>query len=221
MSLIAPLLSVPGRVRKLRGNNAPKLPTAESIAPTVTQAGNFKFTAIQQSAISYQISRLPQAYETHSAFMIAANNAVEASDEACNITGKGSIHGVWMLYSGFLLSPTSWGKFGASIVVDGVELVDQTWEFDSRTIPVGEPTSLVVVSTFGHAVLIPLIGTMDFEWNYENTERVVSRNFVPSLKPLVFDDSLVINLVHKESETAPGQEGTVSMRLCAAVYEDA
>ena len=221
MSLIAPLLSVPGRVRKLRGNNAPKLPAAESIAPTVTRAGNFKFTAQQQGNSSTQISRLPQAYETHSAFMIAANNAVETSEEACNITGKGSIHGVWMLFSGFLLTATQWGRFGASIVVDGVELVDPTWEFDSRTVPIGEPSSMVSLDIYGNAVLIPLIGTMQFEWNFENTERVVSRDFVPLLKPLVFDDSLVINLVHKESEIGPGQEDRISMRLCAAVYEDA
>ena len=219
MSLIAPLLSVPGRVRKLRGNNAPKLPAAESIAPTVTQAGNYMFTPVAQISSQYQINRLPQPYETHFARMEGTNNAVVSSEEVCNLTGKGAIYGAWMLYSGYLLNSTRWGSFSASIILDGVELVDQTWEVNSLTLPIGEPSELANSPAYGNAILVPLIGTMSYEWNYENTERVVSRNVVPLLKPLVFDESLEINLIHKESEAPNSSSAT--MRLFAAVYEDA
>jgi hypothetical protein len=48
---------------------------------------------------------------------------------------------------------------------------------------------------------------------------VFKKEYVPLLKPLRFDQSLEINLVHKESEGFNGDR-TVA-RLCAAVYEDA
>ena len=220
MSLIAPLLSVPGRVRKLRGNNAPKLPAAESIAPTVTQCENSHWAPLSQSSQTTQISRLRQPHETHFAFLIAQNNAVVLPNEACNITGNGSLHGVWLTYSGYLLSGTTWARFGANIIVDGVELVDQDWEFDTRVYPAGDQSGIVSEGSF-NAVSIPLIGTQSFQWDYENGLRVVRRAFVPLLKPLVFDESLVINLVHKESEASPTLVQGLAMRLSAAVYEDA
>ena len=222
MSLIAPLLGLPGRVRKLRGHNAPKLPAVESIAPPVTQCENAHWTPLGQANEQSQISRLRQPHETHFAFLIAQNNAVVLLDEACNITGKGSLHGVWLTYSGYLLSGTTWARFGANIIVDGVELVDQNWEFDTRVYPAGDQSNIISEGgPLNDAVVIPLIGTLAFQWNYENTERVVTRAFVPLQKPLVFDGSLVINLVHKESEAASNLAQGLAMRLSAAVYEDA
>ena len=218
MSLIAPLLGLPGRVRKLRGYNAPKLPTAGSISPVVTKADNQSWEIAIQNVAHSQITRLVQAHETHFAFLKAQNNAVELSEPACDITGSGALYGVWMIYSGYLEETNSWIRIGASVVVDGVELVDQAWEWDSRVFPSGEASGLVSADGTRTAVKIPFLGTLE----HVTGGGVYKKEYVPLLKPLRFDQSLEINLIHKESEVLSGLYlDRVTARLCAAVYEDA
>ena len=224
MSLIAPLLGLPGRVRKLRSYNAVKLPAAESIAPTVTEADNASWENVLVTGVGAQISRQPQAHETDFALLEGQNNAVVLSEPACNITGSGVLYGAWIVYAGYLRG-TTWMKIGANIIVDGVELVDQTWEWNSQVLDPGLSAQFHSDSSFSEqlSVKIPLLGTLrnipDRLTLSGTWYDVFKKEYVPLLKPLRFDQSLEINLIHKESEgLVPSR--TVA-RLCAAVYEDA
>jgi len=220
MSLIAPLLSLPGRVRKLRSYNAVKLPAAGSIAPVVTESENASWEASSQ--IGSQISRQPQAHETHFALLDAQNNAFKLSEPVCNITGKGVLYGAWIVYSGYLRA-SSWMKISANLIIDGIELIDQTWEYDTKVLDQGI-TGLTPTDDFGIALKIPLLGTLKsipFTYGTTPTQRVFIKEYVPLLKPLRFDQSLEINLVHKESEAGDTTKDNVTARLCAAIYEDA
>jgi len=223
MSLIAPLLSLPGRVRKLRGYNAPKLPAAGSISPVVTKADNQSWEVFQQSSPNSQISRLVQAHETHFAFLEGQNNAVELIEPACDITGRGALYGVWMIYSGHIGTTSEWIRMGASVIVDGVELINQAWEWDSRVFPSGAASGLITTDTNRTAVKIPFLGTLEHSPIVVDTVEIDFRKeYVPLLKPLRFDQSLEINLIHRESELLSDLSlDEVTARLCAAVYEDA
>ena len=220
MSLIAPLLSLPGRVRKLRSYNAVKLPAAGSIAPVVTESENASWELASQ--LSYQISRQPQAHETHFALLDAQNNAFKLSEPVCNITGKGVLYGAWIVYSGYLRA-SSWMKISANLIIDGIELIDQTWEYDTKVLDEGL-TGLTSADDSKIAIKIPLLGTLKsipFAYGATSTQQAIIKEYVPLLKPLRFDQSLEINLIHKESEALSTALDNVTARLCAAIYEDA
>jgi len=224
MSLIAPLLSVPGRVRKLRGYNAPKLPAAGSIAPTVTKAENQSYDGFPSWG---KTSLMPQAHETHFAFLKAQNNAAELIEPACDIIGSGALYGVWLLYSGYIPDGDvrNWMRVGANVIVDGVELISQSWAYESRILNEGitQVVDVVNSSSANSSIKIPLIGTLNTI--LPTTDYRYNREFVPLIKPIRFDSSLQINLIHQESEvfnpSNPIYADGVTARLCAAVYEDA
>ena len=226
MSLIAPLLSLPGRVRKLRSYNAVKLPATESIAPVVTKSYNMSFAGHEQYNSNAQISREQQEHETHFAILEAQYKAVELRETACDITGRGALYGVWMVCSGVYDNGINFQRVGASIVLDGVELIDSTWEFDTRNI-LGGLTGQTNSFRDESAFKIPFLGTLKstyYRWYGSSlTDNVFLKSFtkeyVPLLKPLRFDQSLKIELVHEESELLYSYQQTA--RLCAAIYEDA
>jgi hypothetical protein len=128
-----------------------------------------------------------------------------------------------MVYSGYIGTTSDWIRLGASVIVDGVELIDQAWEWDSRVFPSGTASELVTTNTNRTAVKIPFLGTLEhFPVGVDTVELTFRKEYVPLLKPLRFDQSLEVNLVHKESESATSiYTDRLTARLCAAVYEDA
>jgi hypothetical protein len=130
---------------------------------------------------------------------------------------------VWLVYAGQRNFSNAWIKVKVSIVLDGVELVDQNWNFNSISLPNG--SGPLNYSDLYEQWNVPFIGTVERIYQLSESagplKYVINNRFVPVLKPLVFDSSLVIKLIHIESEAASDWAKRLRTRLSACVYKDA
>lgn len=205
MSLDAALLSLIPGVRKLRGLRVPKLPAAESISPNYSRMENMlqDFT-ISDEASTAKYRRLK--HETHGLYLPLQATAVPQSFEICNLSGPGVINGLWLVGSLRFYS-SDYQNLGVSCIIDGVEIIDQSWTYDQLNVPTGENYNTGNLGTTG-SLLIPFIGTCHRTWNYYGYEvggnykkyAVARMNNEPQQVPFYFKNSLSVKLIRKYCE---------------------
>jgi hypothetical protein len=192
MSLIAPLLGLPGKIRKLRGHNAPKLPLSAKGSAVQSWGTNNQTQAIQNDVPTWG-----PVEHSHAIEVISQNNALETTTEVCNISGRGAINGVWLLLytsgTNFNAGDAGTYEYGLEILVDGVDIMPPNWRLSEYL----SAYRVFIDSPLGGVRIIQ--STIAYADGF--TERTLCE-FAKSSLVVPFDSSLVVNLIHYESQSA-------------------
>jgi hypothetical protein len=197
MSLIAPLLVLPSRLRKLRQFNAPKIltnitPGVLTLAPGSTDSGN----SIRLQDCNNFANKLRPIAKTFTKVVEGRNDAVVVSVPAVNLAGPGAVDGVWWAVRTNLSSTNPNDapafNFGVEVKIDGVDVVNPAYRISGR-----------VSSSFGYMFFSSVIGSADVKHTgfYDRAPiGRVSAEFERASVPWPFKNSLEINVVHYETE---------------------
>ena len=194
MSLAALLLSLPGKVRKLRGNNAPAFPLF--LPQTTVRSDLFNIPTVSRY---YQNGSCPLA--THYLSKSGTNNSVISSHEVANISGTGVVNGIWV-HSGSSSEAALLQDWGLEIIIDGVDRTPAGWS---------HRMSHANRSGYNRAAIAftPAIGGVHYGLESANSSSSVSIIYVyyravgvTASVPVPFNSSLVVNLIHKESNSS-------------------
>jgi len=192
MSLIAPLLSVPGRVRKLRGHSAPKLPLSTKGSAVQSWQTNTNTDDVLLVVPNWG----PLEY-SHVLSVASQNNEFQTETEVCNISGRGAVDGVWLLFytsdANFTVSDRGTYEYGLEILVDGVDIMPAGWRLSESV----TEYEVDVDSPLG-GVRITKSRVAYADWSSERTYC----EFAKSSLVIPFASSLVVNLVHYKSQSA-------------------
>ena len=186
MSLTALLLGLPGKVRKLRAFDAPKIPL--HVPGYSYQSGLTTNYTYERSCPLYSASLEK----------LGTNNAVVASYEVINLSGKGAVNGVWVS----TISATGTGApiqlWGLEILLDGTDITPPGWVHN-------------VVPSFGETrrfcFTSPAIGGVQANKTADSStstyrQFTYTHVMVPASVPIPFDSSLVVNFIHLESNSS-------------------
>lgn len=202
MSLTSLLLGVPGKLRKLRGQNAPKMPL-----PTLPA----KISIDNGDTWAWDTKVWDCPVYTHSIVQPGLNNAVETRYEVVNLSGKGAVDGIWVS-----TQPTSILHIGASNVVevqtwgievllDGVDVAPSGWKHNCNgTGHIFHGVSPVIG---GCESLLTGYGYDGSETNY-TTRRIWSDIMRRASVPIPFNESLVVTLIHIETNSSTRNKTT-------------
>jgi hypothetical protein len=207
MSLIAPLLSLPGRVRKLRGHNAPKAIAAGSLNPPyyVTADGvpddeDYRlYRYVGQDSGAGARYGIPGAkIRTLSNFRLNNSNVVQFP--ILDMTGPGAVDLISFVSIVGTLSLGANVAFGISVVLDGQELMAPGWEGS------GVHSRSSTTEWEAHYNCINLIGQVYLPSRLRlssNSDNLFGE--FPAFResaPIPFKQSLQVTLEHRQSDDA-------------------
>ena len=208
MSLIAPLLSVPGRLRKLRGHNAPKAIAAGSLNPPY-----YDTTADFSGDEDYRVYRrvgddtgsnakfgIPAAkIRTRSNFKLNNSNVVQFP--ILDMDGPGAVDLISFVSVVSTRDYTASVAFGISVVLDGQELMAPGWEgsglHDRGSVGDWE-SHYNCINLVGHVYLPSKLHTI-----FSETDNLYGE--FPAFRessPIPFKQSLQVTLEHRQSDDA-------------------
>jgi hypothetical protein len=188
MSLDALLLGLPGKIRKLRGNDAPKTPL--HVPESIYEKGYPNYDRYYVSCPLYSASLTK----------LGTNNTVVASHEVLNLSGKGAVNGVWVnsLTDGNTVAGTAIQRWGLEILVDGTDITPPGW--------VHTVSDVFSVDGGLYCRTSPAIGGVQSNITAHAAATgyaliTISHVMVPASVPIPFDSSLVVNFIHLESNS--------------------
>jgi hypothetical protein len=179
MSLVAVLLGVPGKLRRLRGHNAP-------VRQTLTPMGPHYVFLSDGGPASWHPPLWTHAVEA----LQAPNNAAVVKTEVCSLTGPGAVDAVWLKTRANGIATNTLVSYGLEVLVDGVDLMPGDWRHEHN--PFRERSHLYSAAIGGVHPTYQYVGASG---GYSNP------NFVRASVPIPFDQSLVVNVVHYETES--------------------
>ena len=209
MSLIAPLLSLPGRVRKLRGHNAPKAIAAGSLNPpyydTVADFSGDEdyrvYRFVSNDTGSNAKLGIPAAkIRTRSDFKLNNSNVVQFP--ILDMDGPGAVDLISFVSVVSTTNLAATVAFGISVVLDGQELMAPGWEgsgLHGRGSVGDWESHYNCINLVGHVYLPATLTTGDSVSGPANpTEFLAFRES----SPILFKQSLQVTLEHRQSDDA-------------------
>jgi hypothetical protein len=182
MSILVPLLGLPSKIRKLRAHHAP---TGE-LTPSA------EVTAVYSSLATVSGGWKPTVFSDALEEQPGLNNASIVTTEVASYTGAGALDGVWVsTRTTANLSISSLYSYGLEVIVDGVDLMPAGWRHTGTF-------SSGIQLWAARAALGGVVQT-SATGNVTGTV-LMPPQFGRASAPVPFQSSLVVNLVHYETE---------------------
>lgn len=187
MSLAALLLGLPAKVFKLRGHNAPATPI---VPPQYVEKYQYRaYNTTSNASFAAQIEKWHPALYSHGIIeQLGLNNAAVVSTEVCRLTGRGAIDGAWIKITVTTSGLTGTASYGMEIIVDGVNIVPNDWRLNR----VLQANSCLMGCTIGRAGI-------HVNFSSASNAGADEGHFTCCNSPIPFKESLVVNLVHYQT----------------------